>query len=170
MKHKHMEVEQKYRIASPASIRRLILRLGGRKIASGAEYNELFDRPGGELRRRKCVLRLRKHGKKCTLTYKGPRLQGPFKQRVEVETEADFKSMKKILEMTGYKRILVYRKSREEYRLGRAHVTLDQLTGIGWFCEIEGTASSIRALEKKLGLSDEDVEDRTYLELLGKKA
>jgi len=54
--------------------------------------------------------------------------------------------------------------------LSGCHVTLDQLTRIGWFLEIEGKPLSIRRLAGRLGLDDKNVEHRTYLDLQGKIA
>lgn len=159
------EVEQKYRIADPSAFRKKIKALKAVKISDGAETNQVFD-----LRRfgiREGILRLRKSGKKGKLTLKGPRLKGRFKKRVEIETEVDYAKMELIFKTLGWKPACSYAKTRVEYDTGKAHVTLDYLKGHGWFAEIEGPAKEIHALERRLGLTRKDREERTYLEILG---
>ena len=160
-----MEIEQKYRIKNPKIIRTALKKLRARKIASGFETNELLDRKG-ELRRKKSVLRLRRYGKKTTLTFKGPRLKGTFKRRVEIETQVPGMIIKKILEALGFKTFFRYSKTREEYHFGHCVVVLDHLSRLGWFVEVEGSPAKIRSVAKKLGLRKSDEEDRSYPQLL----
>jgi predicted adenylyl cyclase CyaB len=159
------EIEQKYRISNPNKIRERLKQLKAKKIASGHEYNALYDFQG-KLRAKGKVIRLRSHRKgEGVLTFKGPRMEGKYKKRIEVETPVDFEAAKKIFELMGLEVIAEYSKKREEYTIGKTHVTLDQLKGIGWFAEIEGTENHIQALEKKLGLTEKDQEHRTYVEI-----
>ena len=165
---KSIELEQKYRIASPAVFRRKLRTLGARQIRSGFETNALFDL-NGILRSRAGILRLRRHGKEKTglLTFKGPRLKGRYKKRKEIETPVNGAAAAALLKALGFRKVAGYSKKREEYSLGRAHVTLDHLSGNGWFLEIEAAkGAEIGRLEKKLGLSAQHREERTYLEIL----
>lgn len=160
------EIEQKYKISGPSKLRAVLKKMKAVKIRSGAEVNILYDRQG-ELVDRRSVLRLRHWGgREGVLTFKGPRLSGPFKRRIEIETAVEFRAAEKILDFLGYKSAGVYKKKREEYRLGKAHVTLDWLPGAGWFAEIEASPAGIDRLEKKLGLTG-CREERTYLEIAG---
>ncbi|MDP3920735.1 MAG: class IV adenylate cyclase [Candidatus Omnitrophota bacterium] len=162
---KKFEIEQKYRILNPKKFRTLLGRMNARKIASGLERNELFD-AGRMLLGKKCVLRLRRHGSGAArLTFKGPRLKGKYKKRVETELCVDYQGMKGVLKNIGFEVTASYSKMREEYALRDAHVTIDRLAGVGWFVEIEGPTAKIAAIEKKLGLKAEDREERTYLDL-----
>lgn len=162
---KHFEIEQKYRIKDPSKIRVLLRRLCARKIHSGNEYNELYDF-NGQLRANRSILRLRQWGKKALLTFKGPRLKSKYKKRVEIETVVNFKSTRFLLQQLGFRLIARYRKKREEFRLGPAAVTLDYLSKVGWFVEIEGRPKNIEVAARKLGLSNKDVEPRSYLQIL----
>lgn len=164
---KNVEVEQKYKVSSPAKLRAVLKKMGAKKIASGLEINELFDCQG-RLAGQGSVLRLRRHGQKQVLTFKGPRLKGAYKKRTEIETPIDFDNAKLIFKQLGYKKVLSYRKKREEYSIANAHITLDQIGSSKWFCEIEGAPSVIKRYERLLGFSSEDVEHRTYLEIMGK--
>lgn len=159
------EIEQKYRIKNPAAARKLLKKFKAIKKGSGLEINHLYD-SGRQLSMQGCVLRLRLHGKEGKLTYKGPRLKGPFKKRVETETSVDYRNTKKILEHLGYEPIVEYRKKREEFIVGKVHVTIDWVEKHGWFIEIEGPAKAIREWEKKLGLRPSQREERSYLEIL----
>ena len=164
------EIEQKYTIKNPARIRQVLKRFKARKLHRGHEINDLLDFKG-ELRKHKKVLRLRRNGNGSGLmTFKGPRMKsGRFKKRLEVETPVDFEKAQKIFELLGFNVARHYEKYREEYALGTAHVTLDRLKGFGWFVEIEASPAQIHSIAKRLGLSEKDQEDRTYLEILAKK-
>lgn len=158
------EIEQKFRVKNPAVIRKKILALKAKKISSGFEQNQVFDlsRLGIE-----GILRLRKTGKKGKLTFKGPRLDGVYKKRVEVESDVDHDSMHTIFQLLKWKPFFCYAKNREEYKLGKVMITLDYLKGKGWFVEIEASEKDIKKTALKLGFKDSDREERTYLEILG---
>jgi len=161
------EIEQKYRIRSPEKIRQLLIKKGARKIREGREINYLYD-CGTKLLSQSSVLRLRHWGgPEGMLTFKGPRMKARFKKRMELETAVHWKVTEKILLSLGYSRVAEYRKQREEYQLGSAHVALDFLKGKGWFAEIEASETQIEKLEKALGLNPSDREPRNYLEIAG---
>jgi len=162
---KSFEIEQKYRIRNAARVRRLLKKLGARKIAAGAEQNEFFDRDGA-LSKKKTALRLRRFGKQATLTLKGPRLVSQFTKRMEIEAEVDYEPLKTILLLSGFRVFRSYTKKREAYKLGATLVTLDHLSKFGGFLEIEGRPQSIRRIEKKLGFSRADREERSYLQMM----
>lgn len=162
------EIEQKFRISNPATIRQRLKKLNAKKISSGEEFNELFDQ-GCVLRKQKSVLRLRRFDKgKGLLTFKGPRLKGRYKKRLEIETRVDYAAARKMLLLLGYKPVAIYAKYREEYAIRGAHVTLDRLRSIGWFVEIEGSIKQIGVLTGLLGFKRSQQEHRTYLEILHK--
>jgi len=159
------EVEQKYRLKDLKRIRAALKKMGARKIASGPEVNEFFDR-GRQLRQKRVALRLRKYGKNAVLTLKGPRLKARFTKRMEIETPVDHVPMRNILRLAGFKVVKHYKKERELYRLGKSLVVLDRLPGFGRFLEIEGQPQAIQRIEKKLGLAGADREERSYLRML----
>jgi adenylate cyclase class 2 len=161
-----VEREQKYRVAKVDPIRSRLLSLGALAHASGFERNELFDFEG-RLRVRGQKLRLRRHGTKfAMLTFKGPRLAGQQKTRMEVETPVDYEATKRILELLGFRIKETYSKIREEYRLDGCAVCLDHIPNAGWFVEIEGGAAKIRAIAARLGLRPADRESRSYRKLI----
>ena len=162
---KFFEVEQKYRVKDPRGIRLLLRKIGARKISGGCEYNEFFDR-AGSLARKKTALRLRRFGKKATLTLKGPRLRSRFTRRLEIEETVDYGSFRTVLLLAGFRVIGCYKKERELYRAGSSIIALDFLKKFGWFLEIEGRSRAIENLEKKLGLSRKDREKDSYLGMI----
>lgn len=166
MKSKNIEIEQKFKCRGPARIRAKLKAAGAKKVASGMEINDLYDKKN-ELARQKTILRLRKHSKQeATLTVKGPKIKDRFTKRFEAETAVNFKEMAEVLRALGYKKVRSYVKSRELYEVQGAHITLDCIGKFGWFCEIEGSSQKISLWMKKLGLTSKDREERSYLEML----
>ncbi len=161
-----VEIEQKYRLKDPAKTRALLKKIGARKIASGVELNEFYDK-GDFLKKQKVALRFRRFGKQpATLTLKGPRIRSRFTKRMEIETPMDPATAKAFLKFLGCRVCRRYSKRRELFKLGEAFVTLDFLKKFGWFLEIEAQPQSIRNIERKLGLTRADREERSYLQML----
>ena len=160
------EIEQKYRLIHPEKTKRLLIRLNAKKIAGGIESNELLDL-NGALKKKSSLLRLRKHGSGLSrLTFKGARLKGRYKKRLEIEMAVDYARAKEIFQFLGFKVVAKYTKKREEFSLGACKVALDYLPKVGWFIEIEGKPSTIQRLSLKLGLREADREELSYLGLL----
>jgi predicted adenylyl cyclase CyaB len=160
------ETEQKYRLKDPAKARKLLGKLGARKIASGLESNEFYDRDNF-LKKQKVALRLRRFGRQpALLTLKGPRIRNKFTKRMEIETPIEYATAKAILGFLGCRIQRKYSKRRELYKIGAARVTVDFLEKFGWFLEIEGQPQTIRSIEKKLGLARVDREEKSYLQML----
>ena len=162
---KRQEIEQKYRLKNPAAMRKLILGLGASRVRFGTQKNEYFDK-NGCLKSKKMILRLRRDILGSILTLKGPRQKARFSRRMEYQTAVDYSQTKAILQQLGYNVWRQYAKEREEFCVGDATITLDHLGRRGWFMEIEGTSKAILRLSKKLGLTDRDREERTYLAIL----
>lgn len=161
-----IEVEQKFRISDPAIIRNSIRSLGGRLRYKGGEKNTLYDY-GNRLRHKSSILRLRQMNGQGILTFKGPRLKSRFKKRLEVELLVKAPKMRSLLRRLGFREIARYQKYREEYTVSsKAHITLDQLQGKGWFVEIEAPADQIMKIASKLRLGKRDRENRSYLAIV----
>jgi predicted adenylyl cyclase CyaB len=162
----NLEIEQKYRVKNVHGIRRALRELGALKVLAGQEHNELYDNDE-KLKKNKQMLRLRYHGTQhAWLTFKGPRLKGKHKQRIEIETPVSFEEARRILLILGFRMISSYRKYRESYKVRSVKVFLDYLPRIGWFVEIEGLPEAIQAMAKKLGLDSAYHEDRSYRKIL----
>ena len=160
------EIEQKYRLKDPAKARAILKKIGAKRIASGVEVNEFYDRDGF-FRKQKVALRLRRFGRgPAKLTLKGPRIKARFTKRMEIETPVDLAATRALLKFLGCRVLRRYIKRRELYKFGKTIVTVDFLKKFGWFLEIEGKPRSIRKIETELDLRDGDREERSYLQML----
>ena len=160
------EIEQKYRLKDPAKLRAILRKIGAKRVASGVEINEFYDK-SDFFKKQKVALRLRRFGSgPATLTLKGPRLLSKFTKRMEIETPIDPAVAQALLRFLGCRVARRYSKQRELYKLGKTLVTIDFLKKFGWFLEIEGLPQEIKKIETKLGLRTQDREERSYLQML----
>jgi adenylate cyclase class 2 len=162
------EVEVKFRVES---LRRLTskLRAAGFRLVTRRthEMNTLYDLPGGVLRARKELLRIRKYGSEWTLTHKSGTTRGHHSSRVELETGvSDGTTLDAILRALGYAPSFRYEKFRAEWTDGKGQVVVDE-TPIGNFCEIEGPPRWIDATAKKLEVKSADYITKNYATLFG---
>ena len=164
-----IEIEKKFRLTKrqrDAVVRRLP-EIGA--TLRGEEFEENILYRGGTLSVESSILRLRRAGGKATLTYK-KRIptSAAIKQQREDETGvADPEAMEAILDALGFTPALVYEKRRQTWVLGKTEIVIDVLP-FGLFMEIEGPATSIRAVERKLDLKGLRTEHATYPELAAK--
>ena len=160
------EVEIKFRVADARALRRKLLGAGFRRVTRRTrEMNTLYDLPGGVLRARRELLRLRKYGMDWKLTHKSGGKTGRHSSRKELETGvADGKKMDAILQGLGYEPTFRYEKFRAEWKDGKGNVVVDE-TPIGNFCEIEGPPRWIDASAKKLGVSRSNYITKNYATL-----
>ncbi|HKG80465.1 MAG TPA: class IV adenylate cyclase [Pyrinomonadaceae bacterium] len=164
-----IEVEKKFRLTKrqrDAVLKRLP-EVGASLEGEEFEENTLYD--GEVLKTGTCVLRIRRVGRKATLTYKKriPSASAIKQQREEETAIGDAEAMEAILEALGFTPALVYEKRRQTWRLGNAEIVIDVLP-FGLFMEIEGRATEIRAVERKLGLKGLRAEHATYPQLTKK--
>ena len=117
------------------------------------EVNLLLDTEDGRLRNSGSVLRLRQHGARNILTFKGPvSYEGSIKVREEYETEfANFPRMIEVFEHLGFAVYMRYEKDREEWLLEGYSVVLDH-TPMGNFVEVEGPPERLEGTAVLLGL------------------
>ena len=74
----------------------------------------------------------------CDVTYKGPLLEEASKTRIELETAVgDREAMHAILEHLGFDPTAAVVKRRERYEVDGYAVTLDEVTDVGEFVEVE---------------------------------
>lgn len=160
------EIEIKFRVKSLRALAGKLRAAGFRvRTPRTHEMNTLYDLPGGVLRRRKELLRLREYGSSWTLTHKSGSKVGRHSSRKELETGVSAgKKMEAILRALGYSPSFRYEKFRAEWTDGEGQVVVDQ-TPIGDFCEIEGRARWIDSTAGKLGVSPEDYITKNYATL-----
>jgi len=159
----NQEIEIKFRVADQWALARKLRAAGFRIVTRRThEMNTLYDLPGGVLRKRRQLLRLRQYGSEWTLTHKSKKETGRHSSREELETSVgDGKQMELILRALGYEPSFRYEKFRAEWTDGKGQVVVDE-TPIGNFCEIEGAPRWIDATARKLDVSDADYITKNY--------
>ncbi len=169
-----IELECKVRVDSHEAVREAIQAAGGAYIGRVLENNRLFDDVRGHLRESGRGLRVRAvkildgKGPRATLTYKGPRVEGTYKQREEVELAiSDAAAMGKVLAALGYSEQVVFEKRRESWTLDPCRIELDEVPRLGVFVEVEGPdESAIRSALASIGLADAASIHESYVELV----
>ena len=164
-----IEVEKKFRLTKRQrdAILRRLPEIGA--TLKGEEFEENILYSGGDLRIGSSILRLRRVDGNATLTYKQrlPSLAEIKHQREEETGITDPEAMAAILDALGFTPSLVYEKRRQTWVLGKTEIVVDVLP-FGLFMEIEGRPSSIKAVERKLGLKGLRAEHATYPQLTKK--
>jgi adenylate cyclase class 2 len=151
------EREIKLPYASVDEARAMILAAGttplhGRRLQEDA----LLDTDDEQLRRRRCVLRIRTESGKSRLTFKGPVQPSTMKMREEVETlVGDGEVLLRVLEELGLHVWFRYQKFREEFCHEDVIVAIDE-TPVGVFVEIEGSEQGITDMAQALGKTPDD--------------
>jgi adenylate cyclase class 2 len=160
------EIEIKFRVRDLWGLRRQLRAAGFRlKTRRTHEMNTLYDLPGGLLRKRRELLRLRQYASEWKLTHKSHGKKGRHSSRIELETYVgDGRKMDAILRALGYAPSFRYEKFRAEWTDGKGQVVVDE-TPIGNFCEIEGAPRWIDATAKKLGVNAADYITKNYATL-----
>ncbi len=152
-----LEREIKLRFPSVEEARAAVVAAGatpllGRRL----QEDSLLDTDDEQLRRRRCVLRVRVECGKSRVTFKGPVQPSTVKVREEVETVVgDGEVLLKIFEELGLHVWFRYEKYREEYSREDVIVAIDE-TPVGVFVEIEGGEQGIAAMAEALGRSEAD--------------
>lgn len=171
-----IEVEVKVRVGDTDEMERRILYEGASYMKAVMQHDVYFDFPDKRLLRDGCALRIREEDGRCMMTFKGIRRNSETGSREEIETSVESREeICRILERVGLMRICEVKKKRKIYYYEGWKLSLDNVEGMGIFLEIEGKANSeAEYMEKRkrifellghLGLSDKDVERRSYLEL-----
>src|SRR5204862_4694435 len=109
-----------------------------------------------ELRRRRCVLRVRVENGKSRLTFKGPVQASAMSVREEYETVVgDGDILLRVLLELGLHVWFRYEKYREEFSHEDVTVAVDE-TPVGTFVEIEGSESGIQQMATALARKPAD--------------
>ncbi len=152
-----IEREIKLRFESAEEAREVILACGATPLL-GRRLQEdcLLDSDDEDLRRRRCVLRVRMENGKSRLTFKGPVQAGLMKIREELETVVgDGDILLRVLKELGLHVWFRYEKYREEFAYEDVIIAIDE-TPVGTFVEIEGSEHGISAAAESLGRSTSD--------------
>jgi adenylate cyclase, class 2 len=158
-----LEREIKLRFRSADEAREAIVACGATPLL-GRRLQEdvLLDTDDEELRRRRCVLRVRMENGKSRLTFKGPVQPGLMKVREELETViGDGGMLLRVLKELGLHVWFRYEKFREEFAHEDVIVAVDE-TPVGTFVEIEGSETGIHAMAAALGRVESDYIQDSY--------
>jgi len=161
-----LEREIKLRFDDAEAARAAILGAGATPLR-GRRLQEdfLLDTVDDDLRRRRCVLRVRVESGKSLLTFKGPVQPAVVKLREELETVVgDGMLVVCILEQLGFRVWFRYQKYREEFARDDVIVAVDE-TPVGTFVEIEGGERGIADTAEALGRGRDDYVLDSYLRL-----
>ncbi|MFO0908273.1 MAG: class IV adenylate cyclase [Isosphaeraceae bacterium] len=177
------EVEQKFRAASHDELAARLAALGHLAGAPEEQVDTYFNHPGRDFATTGEAFRIRRHGARNAITYKGPRLAGPTKTRPEhevmfAEGDAACATLEVILASLGFRAVARIRKHRTPYHiehLGRpVEVVLDEVEELGSFVEVEALArdhadlgpaqAAVLDLAGRLGLTE--IEPRSYLRMV----
>jgi adenylate cyclase class 2 len=157
------EREIKLRFDSVDAARAAIMACGatpllGRRL----QEDSLLDTDDEQLRRRRCVLRVRVENGKSRLTFKGPVQPGITRVREEIETVVgDGEILVRVLQELGLHVWFRYEKYREEFAHEDVIVAIDE-TPVGVFVEIEGSEQGIAATADALGRLQSDYIQDSY--------
>ncbi len=173
MSTKPLEVEVKFRCGNQGELRER-LRESGAKLVDVVDMVDVYlQHPCRNFAETDEALRVRfyrsslRHEESVELTYKGPRLEGWAKSRVELVVKVrDFEGILEVLKSLGFTEVARIVKHREFYELEGVEVSLDRVEGLGDFVELEDRgvgAGGLRRVAERLGLSE--VVHETYLEL-----
>jgi adenylate cyclase, class 2 len=153
------EIEVKIRLSNKSAIVDRIQKEGFRESSPRVfEANTLYDTKDNQLRKKQMLLRVRKAGEKSVITWKGPDVAGPHKNRPEIETSiGSAESMAQIFGNVGFEPAFRYEKYRTEFNRKGADgtITVDE-TPIGDFLELEGPPDWIDKTAEQLGFSRQD--------------
>jgi adenylate cyclase class 2 len=147
-----IEREIKLRFGSPEEAREAVVAFGATPLL-GRRLQEdcLLDTDDEDLRRRRCVLRVRMENGKSRLTFKGPVQPALLKMREEIETVVgDGDILLRVLKELGLHVWFRYEKYREEFAHEDVIIAIDE-TPVGTFVEIEGSEHGINAAAEALG-------------------
>jgi len=158
-----LEREIKLRFRDADEARHAILATGATPLRSRRLQEDcLLDTPTDDLRRRRCVLRVRMECGKTLLTFKGPVETSPMKVREELETVVgDGLLLLKVLEELGFHVWFRYEKYREEFAHEDVTIAIDE-TPVGTFVEIEGSEHGIHEMAAALARNPDDYVTDSY--------
>jgi len=179
MSHDHFngkfEVELKYRIQSKKAFLQHLNTLEYQvMLEDNSEFDQYFDFPDRRLKRENksvCLREMQPSGIKLWI------VKGPEADRCEAVNVSDVKKSAKMLSTMGYSPVFRMEKMRSIYFVNKYHITLDHLQGVGDFAEfaimtddeslLESYRKELIQLASGFGLSDEDLEHRSYKEMAG---
>ena len=155
------EIELRFSVNSFDGIRKKLIELGA-EIIKRKKDNDWYFRH--HLDGDRSVVRIRNWKK---LTVKAGE-EGRWDEE-EIEFFADKQTILNFLNLMGFHKVLTITKLREQWRLGKFEINLDDVEGLGKFLEIEGgNWENIENLAMELGVNSNPMREG-YVRLLERK-
>jgi adenylate cyclase, class 2 len=170
----NMEIEAKLKVDSLEPVAQMLAQIGATAGGEVVQTDYYFDDAAGSLAKSDKALRMRKEVQECKektiLAYKGPRENGQFKRRTEIQFGVDNAQQAiALLSSLGFEEAMVIQKRRMIWWLEGCEIALDELPHLGTFVEIEGPSEEIiAAVQAKLGLADAEHIKESYAILMQK--
>jgi adenylate cyclase class 2 len=174
-----IEVEIKCRINNPEEVaEKLIQEFNAKMVKTVFQKDFYLQHPSRNFEETDEAIRIRDSDEGVQLTYKGPKIDALSKTREELCVNVDnFETTLKIFERVGFLPIAWVVKSRIIFQLeGNIIASIDKVQDLGNFIELESEVEDYNQVETKrenlfsildkLGLSRENTERRSYLELI----
>lgn len=170
-----IEIEAKIRLADRDAVRQRLADLNAERVGLMMEDNIFLDTPQRGLSTRDRGLRVRRvswlegDGEPRTeVTLKGPRQEGQFKSRREIEfLVSSAEDALAMLSELGYQEVMRFAKRRERWKLTETTIELDELPYLGAFIEIEGPSeTAVLQTRKRLDLDQAPVIKSSYISML----
>jgi len=168
------ELEAKIAVNDLNALEKSLKNLGAEIRGRWRETDRFFDFPDQRLKKSDSALRLRRRTDPdnatihWTITFKGPKLPGPFKHRREIELPIhDPDPAEQLFSALGLSEFVSYSKHRTSFNYRHCIVELDELENIGKFIEVEGpNEASIRQVLNDLALEHQPTITRSYLAMV----
>ncbi len=182
MSHKHFEgkfeVELKYRLASKIAFLDILNSMKHEvMLQDNIESDCYFDTKEQHLLSQNksiCIREMEPSGIKLWI------VKGPESDRCEATNITDANKARSMLNTMGYEIVLEMKKTRSIYFVGKFHITVDHLDGLGDFAEfaimtddeslLESYRTELVSLAGQFGLTDKDLEHKSYRGLLTEKS
>jgi adenylate cyclase class 2 len=176
------EVEQKFPVTDMQALQQRLTALGAAIGEPQTEVDFYFAHPARDFAKTDEALRIRRIGPKNFITYKGPKIDATTKTRREIDLplpdgEESARKWSSLVEALGFEpvgEVLKWRrKAKIHWQIREIECSLDEVQGLGSFCELELLADEagldaaktcIASLAAELGLKQS--ERRSYLEML----
>lgn len=177
------EIEQKFHVDDLGGLEQCLVQLEAVEQGVEQHSDSYYNHPSRDFRETNEALRIRRLNGTPMITYKGPKLPGAVKARLEREWrldpgDPDGSSTEELLEILGFRPVAIVRKRRRSFRLpgemSDFGVMIDDVHSLGLFAEvelmvpqkseIERARERIAQLSGHLGL--QRAEARSYLRML----